>query len=89
MARPIGPLALRILARLATHPSTAAQLAEALKLPVREVVVSCYKLRVAGRIFVTATVREGGSWRAVAVYSTQPPRPCAPSIVLHRRAGMS
>ncbi|WP_286899916.1 hypothetical protein [Achromobacter sp. UBA2119] len=89
MARPIGPLARRILARLAAHPSTAAQLADAFKLPVREVVVSCYKLRVAGRIFVTSTVREGGSWRPVAVYSTQPPRPWVPSIVLHHRTGTS
>lgn len=68
MARPIGPLARAILGRLRAGPRTAAQLAEELELPLRALVVACYNLRVAGRIRVFAEVRNGGQWRAVAVY---------------------
>lgn len=68
MARPIGPVARAVLQRLAVRPYTAAQLADELELPVRALVVTCYKLRVAGRIQVSSGVREGGSWRDVAVY---------------------
>ncbi len=68
MARPVGPIARAVLQRLAVRPYTAAQLAAELELPVRALVVTCYKLRVAGRIQVSSGVREGGSWRDVAVY---------------------
>ncbi len=69
MARPLGPLARKILHRLQVAPSTAARLASELELPVRRVVVACYWLRVGGRIHVHSSIVEGGSWRAVAVYS--------------------
>lgn len=73
MARPLGPLARQILQRLRVAPSTAARLATELEQPVRRVVVACYWLRVAGRIQVHSSIVEGGSWRAVAVYSVVPP----------------
>lgn len=71
MARPLGPLSRRILAQLRIEPTTAARLAAEFGLPVRELVVGCYVLRVAGLIHVQSTVREGGSWRAVAVYAVK------------------
>lgn len=69
MARPLGPLALQILSHLRVGPSTAARIAVELDVPVRRVVVACYWLRVAGRIHVHSSIVEGGSWRAVAMYS--------------------
>lgn len=72
LARPIGPLALAVLGRLQAGPATAAQMAEGLGLPVRAVVVACYKLRVSGRIHVSCGVREGGCWRPIAVYAVAP-----------------
>lgn len=69
MARPLGPEARAVLARLALGPASISQLSIALGLTSDRLDQVCYRLRVAGRISVASWGKTSGCWRPTALYS--------------------